>query len=125
MISVVINPFTIKTLIVVPETEVQGEVEVVIDTGFTRCLISLPIVKQLGIKMGPLACPIFFEQVDGILICRALATLVTELVRLEMGQHREHIRFIIAPKITESIILGLTWLAKGDPPLCERKAMGS
>lgn len=65
-----------------PETGAQ-EVEAVIDTGCTRCLI------WLGIRMRPLAQPICFEQVDGTLIGGAPAKSVTELIRLEMGRHQE------------------------------------
>lgn len=35
---------------------------------------------------------------------------LTEPVWLEMGKHWEIIRFIIVPKMTEEVILGLSWL---------------
>lgn len=43
------------------------------------------------------------------------ATLVTELFRLEMGRHQELIWFVVAPSMTESIILDLAWLDKWGP----------
>ncbi|XP_060544221.1 olfactory receptor 13H1-like [Pantherophis guttatus] len=44
-------------------------------------------------------------MVDGTLIGGASATLVTELVRLEIDHHWELIRFVVAPKMTQSVIL--------------------
>lgn len=37
---------------------------------------------------------------------------VTELLTLEIGPHKERIHFILVPKITEEIVLGLAWLVK-------------
>lgn len=65
----------------------------------------------------PLVRPICFEQVDVTLIGRAPATLVTELVRLEMGCHWKLIHFVVAPKMTEAVILGLAWLDKRGPAI--------
>lgn len=42
----------------------------------------------------------------------APTTHLTEPVLLKMGEHREVLRFIIAAKMTESVILGLSWLDK-------------
>uniref|UniRef100_A0A8C6YHQ4 Uncharacterized protein n=1 Tax=Naja naja TaxID=35670 RepID=A0A8C6YHQ4_NAJNA len=88
------------------------ELEAVIDTGCSRYLIGLPIIEQLGIKTNPLKRPIRFEQVDGTLIGETPATQMTELIKMELGPHRELICFIVAPKMSESIILGLAWLDK-------------
>lgn len=100
-----------------PDTRAQGEVETVTDTGCTRCLISLPIVQQLGIGTKLLVHPICFEQINGMLIRGGAATLVMELVRVVMGRHCELIRFVITQKMTESIILGLVRLDKWGPTI--------
>lgn len=39
-------------------------------------------------------------------------THLTEPVKLKMGQHWEMIRFVVVPKMTEAVILGLAWLDK-------------
>lgn len=105
MVSEAIWPFTIKSGIVVPRTVAQGDIEAIIDTRCTQCLISLPTVQKLGITTMPLVCLICFEHVDGTLIGGASATLVTELVRLEIGHHWELSRFVVAPKMMQSVIL--------------------
>lgn len=38
-------------------------------------------------------------------------------MQLEIGEHREILRFIVAAKMTESIILGLSWLDKWGPKI--------
>lgn len=43
------------------------------------------------------------------------ATQVTELVGLEIGDHKETIRFIIVEHMVEPFILGLAWLDKWRP----------
>lgn len=88
MVSDAIWPFPILSKLVVPLTEKAGEVEAIIDTGGTRCLISLPTVLKLGIRMKTMAQPIRFKQVNGSLIVGASATLLTEPVRL--GTHPLH-----------------------------------
>lgn len=40
---------------------------------------------------------------------------VTKLMRLDMAQHWEMIRFIVGPMMTEFIILVLAWLDKWGP----------
>lgn len=55
-----------------------------------------------------------FEVVDGSLIGGSPATHLTPVL-LEMGQHWE-IQFVVIPKMSETIILGLAWLNKGVPP---------
>lgn len=90
-----------KIRLVVPET---GDVEAMIDTGCTRCLIGLHLIKQLGIKIRPLICPICIDQVDGMLIGGVPVILVTELIKLELGCHQELIRFVVALKMMESVI---------------------
>lgn len=51
LVSETICRFIIKSKLAVPKTGAQGEVEAIIDTGCTRCLISLPTVLKLGIRM--------------------------------------------------------------------------
>lgn len=46
-----------------------------------------------------------FKQMDGSLIGSTPATHLTEPVQLEIGQHRETIWFVVAPKIMEAVIL--------------------
>lgn len=99
----------------VPKTGAQGEVDSIIDTGCTH--ISLPLCQKLDIQMKPLASPIHYEQINGSLIGGAPAILVTESIRLEMDHHWEFIWFVVVPKMTETIILGLDWLDKWGPTI--------
>lgn len=68
MIRGALHPFALKILLVVPETGVQGDIEAIIDTGCT----SPHTVEQLGIRTWPLPHPISFEQVNRMLIGRAI-----------------------------------------------------
>lgn len=61
--------------------------------------------------------PIRFEQVDGSLLGGTPATLITEPLQLEMGWHWELIHFMLVPKMTKAVILGLAWLDKWDPTI--------
>lgn len=97
-----------------PKTGAQGEEEVVINIGCTWCLISLSLCQMLGIQTKPLASPINFEQLNESLIGGAPAT---EPVQLEMCHHWELTRFIVAPKMTETVILGLARLDKWGPTI--------
>lgn len=72
---------------------------------------------KLGIKTKPLRAPIWFKQVDGSVIGGHPASEVTKELKLEMGQHWELIHFIVVPKMTESVILGLAWLDKWCPSI--------
>lgn len=47
MVSRPIPPFAIAAKIIVPKTRVQTDLNVLIDYGCTRCLISLPTVLKL------------------------------------------------------------------------------
>ncbi|XP_060545015.1 retrotransposon-derived protein PEG10 isoform X5 [Pantherophis guttatus] len=98
-----------------PKTGTQGTFQALIDSGCTRCLINLPTVLKLGIRVKKLNHPIQFEQVDGSLVEETYATHLTEPVKLELADHWETIRFIIAPKMTDPVILGLSWLDKWGP----------
>lgn len=55
-----------------------------------------------------LSTPIKFEQMDGSMLGGTPATHITEPVCLEIGEHWEHIRFIVVDRIIEPLILGLT-----------------
>lgn len=50
---------------------------------------------------------------NGSLLGGAPATQVT--VRLEIGEHRESIWFIVVEQMIEPILLGLAWLDKWKP----------
>lgn len=56
-----------------------------------------------------------FEQLNGSLIESSPSTHLTEPVQLEKGQHWDIIQFVIVPKMTEAVILGLSWLDKWIP----------
>lgn len=43
---------------------------------------------------------------------------VTERVVLEIGQHRETLRFIVVPSNMEEIVLNLSWLDKWGSMIC-------
>lgn len=65
------------------------DLDILIDSGYTRCLINLPTVLKLGIHTKLLPIAMKFEQVDVSLIGDSPAKHLTELLCLEMGQHRE------------------------------------
>lgn len=71
---------------------------------------TLLTVLKLGIRAKRLTEAMGFEQADGSLIGVAPATHLTKPVCLEMGEHWEMIRLVIVPKMTESVILGLSWM---------------
>lgn len=48
------------------------------------------------------------EQVDGSLIGRLSSSYLTEPVHLRVGNHKETIQFIVAPKMEEAMILPCT-----------------
>lgn len=64
-----------------------------------------------------MAKPIRFEQMDGSMLGGALATHITEPVKLEMGEHWELSRFVVVATMNESLILGLAWLDKWGPTI--------
>lgn len=72
MVNEVICPFTIQSKLVVPKTGVQGEVEAIIDRGCIHCLISLSTVLKFGIMTKTMTRPIWFEQVNGLLMGEGL-----------------------------------------------------
>lgn len=72
---------------------------------------------KLGIMVKNMIQPIRFEQVNGLLIGGAPTTHLTEPVKLEMGSHWEMIQFLVAQKMTEAVILGLSWLDKWSPTI--------
>lgn len=115
MVSEVIWPFTIPAKIMAPKSRIQGNVEALIDSGCTSCLISLQTVLKLGIRVNPLTYKISASHKS--LIGGAPTTLLTEPVMLEIGRHWEIIRFVVAPKITKAVILGLSWLDKLPPTI--------
>ncbi|XP_060539018.1 uncharacterized protein LOC132709560 [Pantherophis guttatus] len=115
MVSGPVHPFLFPIRLTAPKTGAQETFQALIDSGSTRCLINLPTVLKLGIRAKQLKQPIRFEQVDGSLVGGTYATHLTEPVRLELADHWETIRFIIAPKMTEPVILGLSWLDKWGP----------
>lgn len=115
MVSDPICPFIIPLTIVGAQSAQPGEYGALIDTGYTRCLISQAVVAALGIQVREMAIPIRFEQVDASLLGGAPANHLTKPVWLEMGEHREVLRFIIASKVMESVILSLSWLDKWGP----------
>ncbi|KAK9395714.1 hypothetical protein NXF25_019075 [Crotalus adamanteus] len=117
MVSQPICPFAIPISLTSPMTGHIGEFQALIGLGCTRCLVSRGVVKKLGIKVYRLAHPIRFEQVDGSLLGGVPATVVTELVMLDMNDHWEMLRFIVVPSMMEDIIIGLAWLDKWGPTI--------
>lgn len=81
------------------------EVRALIDTGCTKFLISQVVAAKLGVQVRELPKPMRFKQGDGFLLGAVPDTHVTELVRLELGQHWEVIQFtIVLTTMTESVI---------------------
>lgn len=70
---------------------------------------------RIRAKLLPIAMK--FEQADVSLMGGSPATHLTEPVCLEMDQHWEIIRFVVIPKMTKIVILGLAWLDKWCPTI--------
>lgn len=49
-----------------------------------------------------------FEQVNSSLVGGLPASYLTEPVHLRLGNYKETIRFVVAPKMAEAMILGLS-----------------
>lgn len=58
-----------------------------------------------------------FEEVSGSIIGGLPTSYLTELVSMRMGSHKETIRFMVAPKMVEVMILRLAWLKKWSPTI--------
>lgn len=57
MVSGIINPFSAQVEVVVPHLGVKGVVKALIDSGCTRCLVSLQMVWKLGLRVKKLRQP--------------------------------------------------------------------
>lgn len=79
--------------------------------------MSAVVASDLGVGLHRLAQMIRFEQMDRSLVGGQPATHVTKKVVLELGQHREALQFVVVPRITEEIVLGLAWLDKWGPTI--------
>ncbi|KAK9391826.1 hypothetical protein NXF25_017413 [Crotalus adamanteus] len=115
MVSSPVVPFTIPICLTNCNSKHHITCQALIDSGCTRCLINRRVVDALGLRLVKLSRPISFEQVDGSLLGGEPASYVTELVSLEMQEHRELLRFIVIPSMTEDVILGLAWLDRWQP----------
>lgn len=115
MVTDPVQPFVIPVVLRNPHTGVSSTQGALIDSGCTRCLIRCFIANELGVQVLQLATPIRFEQIDGLVMGGAPATQVTELIKVEIGEHWEHLRFIVVDRMIEPLILGLTWLYKWQP----------
>lgn len=115
MASALIHPFVIPVTVRNLRTSLAVCHGALIDSGCTCCLICRAIVNRLGLGPVSLRTPIRFEQMDGSLLGGAPVTQVTETVRLEIGEHRESIQFIVVERMIELIILGLPRLDKWKP----------
>lgn len=107
MVSWPIPPFAIAAKLLVPKTGVQTDLNVLIDLGCSRCLISLPAVLKVEVCTKLLSIAMRFKQANGSLTGSSPATHVTEPISLQMGQHWETICFVVIPKMAETMILGL------------------
>lgn len=58
--------------------------------------------------MRKLKKPVKFKQVDGMLIGGKAASHLTKPVQLQFGNQQETICFMVASKMAEDVILGLT-----------------
>lgn len=117
MVSNPVRPFVIPVVIQNTRSGVGDEQSALIDSGCTQCLIRQSVVDNLAIWVRTLQTPIRFEQMDGSILGGVPATHVTELVRLEIGEHWEYIRFVVVDTMIEPLILGLTWLDKWQPTI--------
>ncbi|ETE57834.1 hypothetical protein L345_16448, partial [Ophiophagus hannah] len=99
MVSGPVLLFVFPIWLTAPKTGIQGSFQALIDSGCTS------------------EKAIWFKQVDGSLLGGAYATHLTKPVRLELADHWETIRFVMAPKMTDAVILGLSWLDKWGPTI--------
>lgn len=95
MVSKPVQPFIIPVVIHNTDTGVSSNQGALIDSGFTRCLIRRSVVDELSIRVVALNMPIRFKQMDGSIMGGAPASHVMELIRVEIGEHWEPLRFIV------------------------------
>lgn len=117
MVSDLIHPFVILVMLRNVCTSAMVDQGALIDSGCTHCLIRRTVVNSLGLHTVKLKTPIRFEQMDRSLLGGTPAEHVTELVCLEIGEHREQIRFIVVEWMVEPVIRGLAWLHKWRPTI--------
>lgn len=91
MVSAPIRPFVIQITLQNPHTTIGVRQGALIDSGCTRCLMCKSVAVELGLRVLTVKIPIKFEQMDGSTLGETPATQVLELVRLEIGEHWEHI----------------------------------
>lgn len=89
MVSGPVKPFAAKVDIVASRSGARGVVKALINSGCTRCLISQPTVRNLGLRVRKLKQPMKFEHVDGTLVGGLAASHLTEPVQLKLGDHQE------------------------------------
>lgn len=115
MVSKPVKPFLIS--VVIRTASETRECKALVDSGYTRCLMSTAMAGRLGVCLKRLSNPIHFEQMDGSLLGGRPATHITEQVTLEIGLHQERICFVVVPRIMEDMVLGLVWLDKWAPTI--------
>lgn len=70
---------------------------------------------ETGIEGERLRQPMKFKEIDGSIVGDLPTCYLTEPVHLSLGNQEETIRFVVAPKMAEVMILGLCWLTKWSP----------
>lgn len=102
-------------VILVASSGVRGALTALLRLGCTRCLISPQVVEELGMRLRNLRSPMVFSQINRSITGCVPGTCLTKLVKLKSGTHVETITFIVAPRMTETMVLGLAWLKKWNP----------
>lgn len=59
--------------------------------------------------------PMKFKQVNSSLLGGLSPSYLTEPVHLRLGNYKETIQFVVAPKMAEAMILWLSWLSMWNP----------
>lgn len=56
-----------------------------------------------------------FCQLDGTVAGGGVIHFIIETMEMQMGNHEETLRFIMAPRMERPLLLGLAWLQKWNP----------
>lgn len=112
MASGLIIPMTARVKVTIISLGSKGTLIVLLDLGCTRCLVSPQVVEKLGLRLRKLKKPTAFSQLDNLLAGEMPATCLTEPVDLKLGTHVQTIQFIVAPAMSNAMVLGLIWWRK-------------
>lgn len=94
---------------------VSTTVRALIDSGADRCMMDWGLAEQLGLQSEPLTIPIEAKALNGY----ELFTIwhQTELVKLCIDNHEEHVHFLLFKSSSRTLVLGYSWLRNHNPSI--------